>query len=80
MSYVNLLSTLPTVLKAKFRKLENVSLKIINCKWSQIFNKICLKENLMLMKVWYVVKHPYFDGQFPKLLSTGFWLIIITRS
>ena len=47
MSYVNLLPTIPTVLKAKFRKIENVSLKMINCKWSQIFNKICLKEELM---------------------------------
>ena len=45
--YVNLLSNLPSDLKAKFRKLENVSLKMINCKWSQTFNKICLKERLM---------------------------------
>ena len=44
MSYVNLLSTLPTMLKAKFRKFENVSLKIINCKWSQIFNRIKLNN------------------------------------
>ena len=29
------------------QNLENVSLKIINCKWSQILNKFCLKEELM---------------------------------
>ena len=47
MDYVAVLNTLPHNLMIKFRKLENLENKIINRKWSQIFNNICIKENLV---------------------------------
>ena len=33
--------------KIQIRKLESIKYKILRCKWSTIFNKICLKENLL---------------------------------
>ena len=47
MDYVAVLNTLPHNLMIKFRKLENLENKIISRKWSQIFNNVCIKENLV---------------------------------
>ena len=47
MDYVAILNTLPHSLMTKFRKLENLETKIIIRKWSQIFNNICITENLV---------------------------------
>ena len=47
MTYIDELNKLPDSIKSQIRKLQNIKTKIINCKWSQIFNSICLKENLL---------------------------------
>ena len=45
MSYGDNLYLLPNELKDIFRKFEDVRRKIINSKWSLVFNETCLKEN-----------------------------------
>ena len=47
MNYMELLNSIPPDLKSKFRKLENLRTKLINNSWSNIFNEVCLNENLM---------------------------------
>ena len=47
MKLVQLLFTVSNGLRAKYRKLENIEKKLINTKWSIIFNNVCLKENIM---------------------------------
>ena len=47
MTYAHELSKHPTGIKVQIRKLETIKYKLLRCKWSTIFNKICLKENLM---------------------------------
>ena len=46
MNFVNEIILLNPQEKAFFRKLEKVQTKIIKCKYSIIFNKTCLKENI----------------------------------
>ena len=46
MSYGENLYLLPYELKNIFRKFEDVKRKMINSKWSLVFNQTCLKENL----------------------------------
>ena len=46
MSYGDNLFLLPNELKNDFRKYEDIRKKIINTKWSLVFNQTCLKENL----------------------------------
>ena len=43
MTLGELLFSLPVEKRKLFRKLENIDKKIINNKWSNLFNKICLK-------------------------------------
>ena len=47
MNYMDLLNSIPTDLKSKFRKFENLRTKLINNEWSNIFNEVCLNEQLM---------------------------------
>ena len=47
MTYAQELAKHSTEIKAQIRKLENVKYKLLRSKWSTIFNKICLKENLL---------------------------------
>ena len=42
----NLLYNLPPPIRKIYRKIENISKKIINNQWSQKFNTTCLNENL----------------------------------
>ena len=45
--YVDNLRNLPFTASSILRKLENVKRKIIKCKWSIVFNKTCLNENIL---------------------------------
>ena len=47
MNFVNEIFLLNPEEKSFFRKLEKVKTKIIKCKYSIIFNKTCLKENVI---------------------------------
>ena len=47
MNYLELLHSIPTELKRKFRKCENLKIKLINNLWSTTFNETCIKENLL---------------------------------
>ena len=47
MTLGELLFSLPTEKRKLFRKLESIDKKIINNKWSNLFNKICLKNNML---------------------------------
>ena len=47
MEYMELLNSLPSELKSKMRKLENLKTKLINNSWSTVFNEVCLHEKLM---------------------------------
>ena len=47
MTYAYELSKHSTATKVQIRKLESIKYKLLKCKWSTIFNKICLKENLL---------------------------------
>ena len=47
MSYLQLLHAFGNETKNKLRKLESIQLKIINCKWSCVFNNTCIKENIL---------------------------------
>ena len=42
MNYMDLLNSIPTDLKSKFRKFENLRTKLINNEWSSIFNEVYL--------------------------------------
>ena len=42
MEYMELLNSLPSELKSKVRKLENLKTKLINNSWSTVFNEVCL--------------------------------------
>ena len=44
MDFVHLIHT--SRFKEEYRKIEKLKSKIINLKWSVIFNDTCLKENL----------------------------------
>ena len=56
MNYMELLHLIPTELKTKFRKCENLKIKLINNLWSTTFNEMCIKENLMpkYTRVYYI--------------------------
>ena len=43
MTYVDELLRLPVESKNEIKKLENIKQKILNAKWSKIFNEICIK-------------------------------------
>ena len=47
MALGELLFSLPAEKRKLFRKLERIEKKIINNKWSNIFNKKCLKNNML---------------------------------
>ena len=47
MTLGELLFPLPNDTRKLFRKLENLEKKIINNNWSSVFNKTCLKNNLL---------------------------------
>ena len=47
MTYAQELAKHSTAIKIQIRKLENVKYKLLRSKWSTIFNKICLEENLL---------------------------------
>ena len=47
MSYGRLLNQAPPTLRKLFRDKEHLNQKIINRKWSAIFNKKCLLENIV---------------------------------
>ena len=42
--YIEKLNLLPSNLKTKFRRTENLIKKLINAEWSIVFNKTCLKD------------------------------------
>ena len=44
MTYVEELLKLPVESKNEIKKLENIKQKLLNAKWSKIFNEICIKE------------------------------------
>ena len=46
MSYADALYRLPEELIKLFRRFEQVKKKVINAKWSIVFNETCIKENL----------------------------------
>ena len=46
MNYLELLHSIPTELKRKFRKCENLKIKLINNLWSTTFNEMCIKDYL----------------------------------
>ena len=46
-NYVNLISQLENIQKLKYRKLENISKKLIRKKWSVVFNTTCLYNNML---------------------------------
>ena len=56
MTYAYELSKHTTIIKGQIRKLESIKYKILRCKWSTIFNKICLKENMHKVKDSSVIK------------------------
>ena len=43
MDYMELLHSLPSELKSKIRKFENLKTKLINNSWSKIFNEVYYK-------------------------------------
>ena len=45
--YGDLINQLPPNDKNNFRKLENVSKKLIKQKWSVVFNTTCLENNML---------------------------------
>ena len=45
MTYLDELLSLPVENKNEIKKLENIKNKLLNAKWSRIFNEICLKED-----------------------------------
>ena len=47
MTYSYELSKHNNDVKTEIRKLEAIKYKKLRCKWSQIFNQVCLKENLL---------------------------------
>ena len=47
MSYGRLLNQAPPTLRKLYRDKEHLNQKIINRKWSAIFNKKCLLENIV---------------------------------
>ena len=47
MTYAQLLHAIPENLRCLYRQYENVSKKILNNKWSNEFNSICLTENIL---------------------------------
>ena len=47
MNFGRIIQNLPSELKKLFRKLENISRKLLNNKWSLCFNKVCTNENLL---------------------------------
>ena len=47
MSYGRLLNQAPPTLRKLFRVKEHLDQKIINRKWSAIFNKKCVLENIV---------------------------------
>lgn len=47
MNYVGLINNTPNEVKQLFRKVEVLNKKLINNNWSVVFNKTCLKENLL---------------------------------
>ena len=47
MTYGESLYLLPDELRNIFRKYEETRKKIINSKWSLVFNQTCLKENMI---------------------------------
>ena len=63
MTLGELLFSLPVEKRKLFRKLENIDKKIINNKWSNLFNKICLKNNML-------PKYVNFKNQVPAVSHT----------
>ena len=47
MTYAGLLHKLPEEIRSLFRQKENISKKLIDIKWSNEFNSIWLRENIM---------------------------------
>ena len=47
MKYIDLLYQVPEELRRTFRLYESVNKKLINLKWSIVFNSTCLKENIL---------------------------------
>ena len=45
MTYVEELLKLPVESKNEIKKLENIKQKLLNAKWSKIFNEICIKDS-----------------------------------
>ena len=45
--FVNLIMELNEEERSKFRSLENVNRKIINCRNAVDFNKVCLREEIV---------------------------------
>ena len=48
MSYAEVLYTVPEELRRLFREYERIAKKLINLKWSNEFNSLCKKENILL--------------------------------
>ena len=46
-TYVNLIMELSPDKRNIFRKYENLKRKIIKAKWSNVFNKTCIREDLL---------------------------------
>ena len=47
MTLGELLFSIPAENRKLFRKLESIEKKIMNNEWSNIFNKTCLKNNML---------------------------------
>ena len=47
MTYLDELLSLPVENKNEIKKLENIKNKLLNAKWSRIFNEMRLKEELI---------------------------------
>ena len=47
MSYAEVLYTVPEELRRLFREYERIAKKLINLKWSNEFNSLCKKENIL---------------------------------
>ena len=47
MTLGELLYSIPTEKRKLFRKLESIEKKIINNKWSILFNKTCVKNHML---------------------------------
>ena len=47
MTYSYELSKHTSFIKEQIRKLETIKYKILKCKWSQIFNQVCLNEKML---------------------------------